>query len=170
MFLVIVPAFDWSDAIHGHNQPFIIWVEDPDNECIYHQEDFLLTKKDYMKEFINLEFAIPIQEPLPTQYMVKSLSEFWLGGDTMTEISFRHLILPEIHPPTTELLDLMPLPITALQNPAYEKLYIKMFSHFNPVQTQLFHIAYHTDHNMLCGAPTGSGMFKTTVAFLFELV
>eukprot|EP00475_Leptophrys_vorax_P017663 TRINITY_DN24265_c0_g2_i2.p1 TRINITY_DN24265_c0_g2~~TRINITY_DN24265_c0_g2_i2.p1 ORF type:complete len:876 (+),score=189.71 TRINITY_DN24265_c0_g2_i2:681-3308(+) len=75
----------------------------------------------------------------------------------MTEISFRHLILPELHPPTTELLDIMPLPVSALQNPSFERLYIKMFSHFNPVQTQLFHVAYHTDHNMLCGAPTGSG-------------
>ena len=38
------------------------------------------------------------------------------------------------------------------------------FTHFNPVQTQVFHTVYHTDHNVLLGAPTGSG--KTLAAEL----
>ena len=38
------------------------------------------------------------------------------------------------------------------------------FTHFNPVQTQIFHTVYHTDHNVLLGAPTGSG--KTLAAEL----
>ena len=38
------------------------------------------------------------------------------------------------------------------------------FSHFNPVQTQIFHTLYYTDHNVLLGAPTGSG--KTVAAEL----
>ncbi len=37
--------------------------------------------------------------------------------------------------PSAELLDLDPLPVTALQNPLYESLY--KFSHFNPIQTQV---------------------------------
>jgi len=44
------------------------------------------------------------------------------------------LILPERHPPHTELLDLDPLPVSVLDNPAYESLY--RFTHFNPIQTQ----------------------------------
>ena len=44
------------------------------------------------------------------------------------------LILPERHPPHTELLDLAPLPVSVLDNPAYESLY--RFTHFNPIQTQ----------------------------------
>lgn len=58
----------------------------------------------------------------------------------------------------SELLDLQPLPITALGNPEYESLY--KFTHFNPIQTQI----YHTDTNVLLGAPTGSG--KTIAAEL----
>lgn len=37
----------------------------------------------------------------------------------------------------TELLDLDPLPLSALANPAYEALYTGRFTHFNPIQTQV---------------------------------
>lgn len=36
------------------------------------------------------------------------------------------------------------------------------YEHFNPIQTQLFHVLYHSDESVLLGAPTGSG--KTAVA------
>lgn len=49
-------------------------------------------------------------------------------------VSFRHLILPEKYPPHTELLDLQPLPVTALGK--HGSLYEPHFSHFNPIQTQ----------------------------------
>ena len=62
----------------------------------------------------------------------------------------------------TELLDLQPLPVTALQDRRLETLY--KFTHFNPIQTQIFHTVYHTDCNVLLGAPTGSG--KTVAAEL----
>ena len=66
-----------------------------------------------------------------------------------------------------ELLDLDPLPLSALQNPAYEALYRGRFTHFNPIQTQAFHTLYHSDHPVLLGAPTGSG--KTISAELCML-
>jgi activating signal cointegrator complex subunit 3 len=37
----------------------------------------------------------------------------------------------------TELLDLDPLPLSALNNPAYEAMYTGRFTHFNPIQTQV---------------------------------
>jgi activating signal cointegrator complex subunit 3 len=69
-------------------------------------------------------------------------------------------MLPELHPPHTKLLDLHPMPVTALHNPAAQSMY--RFPFFNPIQTQAFHVLYHTDENVLLGAPTGSG--KTVVA------
>lgn len=54
----------------------------------------------------------------------------------MLPVSFRHLILPEKYPPPTELLDLQPLPITAMNNKMLEALYLDQIRVFNPIQTQ----------------------------------
>lgn len=67
----------------------------------------------------------------------------------------------------SELLDLQPLPITALGNPEYESLY--KFTHFNPIQTQIFHTLYHTDTNVLLGAPTGSGKTISAEMAMFRV-
>ena len=107
-----------------------------------------------------LVMTIPLHEPLPTQYIVRAISDRWLGSEYMLPLTFHDLILPEVYPPYTDLLEVQPLPIKALKEPLFEKLY--KFSHFNPIQTQIFHCLYHTDNNVLLGAPTGSG--KTIAA------
>ena len=113
-----------------------------------------------MKEVQELVFTIPIFEPLPPQYYVQVVSDRWLKAEATCAISFKHLILPDHHPPHTELLNLQPLPVTTLRNSQFEMLY--KFSHFNPIQSQLFHTLYYSDSNVLLGAPTGSG--KTIAA------
>ncbi|KAK4400387.1 DExH-box ATP-dependent RNA helicase DExH12 [Sesamum angolense] len=153
--LTITPDFQWDDKVHGYVEPFWIIVEDNDGEYILHHEYFML-KKQYVDEDHTLNFTIPIYEPLPPQYFINVVSDRWLGAQTVLPVSFRHLILPEKYPPPTELLDLQPLPVTALRNPAYEALY-QQFKHFNPVQTQVFTILYNSDDNVLVAAPTGSG-------------
>ena len=74
------------------------------------------------------------------------------GSQTILPVSFRHLILPEKYPPPTKLLDLQPLPVSALRNPSYEALY-QQFRHFNPIQTQVFTVLYNSDDNVLVAAP-----------------
>lgn len=49
--------------------------------------------------------------PLPRQVV----SDKWLGCEAVLPVSFRHLILPEKFSPPTELLDLQPLPVSALR-------------------------------------------------------
>ncbi|KAG4381969.1 hypothetical protein AAZX31_15G237500 [Glycine max] len=153
--LTITPDFAWDDRIHGYVEPFWVIVEDNDGEYILHHEYFML-KKQYIDEDHTLNFTVPIYEPLPPQYFIRVVSDRWLGSQTVLPVSFRHLILPEKYPPPTELLDLQPLPVTALRNPSYESLY-KDFKHFNPVQTQVFTVLYNSDDNVLVAAPTGSG-------------
>ncbi|KAM7382305.1 hypothetical protein PAMP_002043 [Pampus punctatissimus] len=160
--LIVTPDFHWNDQVHGSvGEPWWLWVEDPINDHIYHSEYFLLQKKQVVTgEPQHVVFTIPIFEPLPSQYYIKAVSDRWLGAEAVCIINFQNLILPERHPPHTELLDLQPLPVTALGNREYESLY--KFTHFNPIQTQIFHTLYHTDTNVLLGAPTGSG--KTIAA------
>lgn len=71
---------------------------------------------------------------LPQFYLFIFLS-FSQACETQLPVSFRHLILPEKYPPPTELLDLQPLPVSALRNAAFESLY-QQFPFFNPIQTQ----------------------------------
>ncbi|KMQ96180.1 activating signal cointegrator 1 complex subunit 3 [Lasius niger] len=160
--LKLIPQFRWNDKIHGKSsQAFWIWIEDPDNNFIYHHEYFILTKKmvcQYLEQ--ELVITIPLSEPLPAQYLVKATSDHWLSCETTIPLSFHDLILPETHPPHTDLLKLQPLSTNALKDPVFESLY--NFSHFNPIQTQIFHSLYHTNNNVLLGAPTGSG--KTIAA------
>ena len=161
----LYPEFRWVDRIHGAVEPFHLWVEDSDNEKIYHSEYLLLTKKQAMSgEPIVLQFSIPVFEPLPPQYWIRVVSDRWLGVQSVQPVSFDGLKLPERQAPNTELLPLSPLPLSALRNPLLESVYARSFSHFNPVQTQMFFTLYGTDHNVLLGAPTGSG--KTVAAEL----
>ncbi|GAB4820015.1 hypothetical protein N2152v2_007061 [Parachlorella kessleri] len=165
--LHITPTFHWKDNVHGTALRWLLWVEDSDNEHIYHSEMWTLTKKMMRDPGPQLvAFTVPIFEPLPSQYYIRLVSDSWLGAEALLAVSFKNLILPERHPPHTELLDLDPLPVTALGNPQYQSLY-RRFTHFNPIQTQAFHTLYHSDENVLLGAPTGSG--KTISAELCML-
>ncbi|KAI5711773.1 hypothetical protein M8J75_003022 [Diaphorina citri] len=160
--LTIKANFSWNDKNKStYAEPFWIWVEDPDSDFIYHSEYFLLSKKQVItKSEESLIMTIPLSDPLPNQYLIRAMSDRYLGSVVQHSMSFKHLIVPELHPPHTNLLELQPLPVSALQQPQYESLY--KFSHFNPIQTQIFHCLYHTDNNVLLGAPTGSG--KTIAA------
>nr|CAB3465383.1 unnamed protein product [Digitaria exilis] len=153
--LTITPDFQWDDKVHGYVEPFWVIVEDSDGECILHHEYFML-KKQYIDEDHTLNFTVPIYEPLPPQYFIRVVSDKWLGSQTILPVCFRHLILPEKYAPPTELLDLQPLPVSALRNARYEGLY-SAFKHFNPIQTQVFTVLYNSDDSVLVAAPTGSG-------------
>ena len=155
--VTLTPEFIWRDSQHGNLQRWLIWVEDPVNEHIYHTETFNLSKKQHREGKQHLAFTIPIFEPMPPQYFLRATSETWLGCETFLELSFAGLILPQKHPPHTDLLDLDPLPRSALRDENYEELYRNKFTHFNAIQTQAFHTLFHSETNVLLGAPTGSG-------------
>ncbi|NWX93829.1 U520 helicase, partial [Nothoprocta pentlandii] len=154
--LTIAPDFQWDEKVHGSSEAFWILVEDVDSEVILHHEYFLLKAKYAQDEHL-VTFFVPVFEPLPPQYFIRVVSDRWLSCETQLPVSFRHLILPEKYPPPTELLDLQPLPVSALRNSSFESLYQDKFPFFNPIQTQVFNTVYNSDDNVFVGAPTGSG-------------
>lgn len=160
--LFIIPDFKWTTEVHGDGVlTFWVWVEDPDCNTIYHSESFTITKRICMAEdMIELVFTVPLASPPPSQYLVRISSDRWMGAYHIEPINFSDLKLPESLVQHTALLPLQPLEVSVLNNELYESFY--SFSHFNPVQTQIFHCLYHTDNNVLLGAPTGSG--KTIAA------
>lgn len=159
--LTITPDFQWEDKIHAASEAFWIMVEDVDSEVVLHHEYFLLKSKFATDEHL-VKFFVPVFEPLPPQYFLRIVSDRWIGAETQLPVSFRHLILPEKNLPPTELLDLQPLPVSALRTPELEAVYQEKFRQFNPIQTQVFNAVYNSDENIFIGAPTGSG--KTTIA------
>ncbi|CAN8102332.1 unnamed protein product [Discula destructiva] len=161
--LFIFPDFRWNDAVHGNSESYYIWVENSETSEIYHHEFFLLNRRK-LNDDHELNFTIPLSDPLPNQIYVRAVSDRWLGAETVTPVSFQHLIRPDTESVYTDLLNLQPLPISALNNPGLEEIYAQRFQFFNPMQTQIFHTLYHTLANVLLGSPTGSG--KTVAAEL----
>jgi antiviral helicase SLH1 len=161
--LWLTPDFRWNDRHHGTSESFWIWVENSETSEIYHYEYFILSRRKLYDEH-ELNFTIPLTDPLPTQIYVRAVSDRWLGSETVHPISFQHLIRPDTESVYTDLLNLQPLPISALKNPLLEEVYAQRFQYFNPMQSQIFHCLYHTPANVLLGSPTGSG--KTVAAEL----
>jgi antiviral helicase SLH1 len=161
--LYLTAEFRWNDKHHGTSESYWIWVENSESSEIYHHEYFILTRKR-LYDVHELDFTIPLSDPLPTQIYVRAISDRWLGAETVAPVSFQHLIRPDTESVYTDLLDLQPLPIAALKNPLLQEIYGERFQFFNPMQTQIFHTMYHTSANVLLGSPTGSG--KTIAAEL----
>ncbi|KAL7418739.1 Pre-mRNA-splicing helicase BRR2 [Cryptotrichosporon argae] len=157
--VTITPDFVWDRDIHGATQAFWILVEDVDGEHILFHDTFLLRERFAQDEHY-VTITVPISDPVPPNYYISVISDRWLQSETRLPVSFTHLIRPEPFPPHTTLLDLQPLPVSALHNAAFESLYD--FELFNKVQTQVFQALFTTDDNVFIGAPTGSG--KTVCA------
>lgn len=161
--LFLSAEFSWNDRHHGTAESYWVWVENSETSEIYHSELFLLNRKKLYDDH-ELNFTIPLSDPTPSQIYVRAVSDRWLGAETVTPVSFQHLIRPDTESVYTDLLDLQPLPVAALKNSSLEEIYGRRFQFFNPMQTQVFHSMYHTPANVLLGSPTGSG--KTVAAEL----
>ncbi|THG98887.1 hypothetical protein EW026_g3361 [Hermanssonia centrifuga] len=154
--LTIIPDFRWDEKIHGGAESFWIIVEDVDGEIILFHDTFILRQR-YAEDEHNVTITVPMFEPVPPNYYISVISDRWLHAETRLPISFKHLILPEKFPAPTPLLDLQPLPLSALHNKEYESIYSSTLQTFNKIQTQVFQALYTTDDNVFVGAPTGSG-------------
>ncbi|XP_049849138.1 uncharacterized protein LOC126317508 [Schistocerca gregaria] len=161
--------FHWDKSVHGAVFHAWLLVHDICETTLYHQQ--LLSVHEQQRHHlppitctILLEDAIKLE-----QLVVRILSDRWLHSEAHMCINLSNLKLPDEHCPYTPLLPCEPLPLRALCRPKpwpVAQLYPSL-SYLNPLQTQCFFVAYHTNRNLLVGAPTGSG--KTLVAELATL-
>ena len=133
--LSVTPSFVWREAVHGQSMRWWIWVEDEAGERMLHSEVFTLTRKMHKEGTQHVNFTIPLFEPLPNQFFARCVSDSWLHAESFIELPLHGLTLPDKGSSHTTLLDLDPLPKSALKNEAFENMY--SFSHFNPIQTQV---------------------------------
>ena len=176
--LTLEPIFKWSKKWNGLSENF--WVIVDNKKEIIHQELFNFTPKKLdeenkkyvpkLKEVV-LSFAVPFDieqgkthARLDAIYTISIISDKWVNCSQRELIELSEIDVPQDEDIKTELLDLFPLPISALKNKDFESVFKKEFQYFNPIQTQIFYSAYHSDENLLIGAPTGSG--KTAIAEL----
>ncbi|KAL5116913.1 Pre-mRNA-splicing helicase BRR2 [Pleosporales sp. CAS-2024a] len=158
MELAIRPNFVWDDALHGTSEAFWVLVEDCDGEQILFHDQFIL-RKEYAHGEVNehaVELTVPIDEPMPPNYFITVLSDRWMASETKLAVSFQKLILPAKFPAHTPVLDLQPLPVSALKRKEYMGLY-ENIGRFNKVQTQTFNSLYTTDDSVFVGASAGIG-------------
>ncbi|KAH9988137.1 Sec63-domain-containing protein [Russula vinacea] len=154
--LSIIPDFRWDEKIHGTAETFVIMVEDVDGEIILFSDSFVLRQR-YAEDEHNVTITVPMFEPVPPNYYISIIADRWLHAETRLPVSFKHLILPEKFPQPTALLELQPLPLSALHNKEFEAIYSSSIRTFNKIQTQVFQALYTSDENVFIGAPTGSG-------------
>ena len=173
--VTLTPNFLWSKKFSNQSEPF--WVIVDNEKEIIHYEQFLLLPKQNerikTRETV-LTFAVPFDiEPgkrkahLESVYTVSIISERWIGNEISESFYLADIEVPDDQDVKTDLLNIYPLPLSVLQDKDYEKVFSDSFKFFNPIQTQIFYSVYHTDENLLIGAPTGSG--KTVIAELAML-
>ena len=176
--LTLEPTFKWSKKWNGLSENF--WVIVDNKKEIIHHELFNFTPKkldEEDKKFIPrlkevvLSFAVPFDieqgkthARLDAVYTISIISDKWVNCSQKTVIELAEIDVPQDEDVKTELLDLYPLPLSALKNKDYESVFNQSFQYFNPIQTQIFFSVYNSDENLLVGAPTGSG--KTAIAEL----
>ena len=130
----LVADFEWHGRWHGGAQSFWFWVEAADR--IYHHEHLTLSKGSYAEHRV-IETMIPTFNDSTMQYFIRIVADGWVGVELLVPVPIKNFKRPNEISPYTNLLDLTPLPTTALNNPKYEQLYTK-FDFFNPVCC-LFH-------------------------------
>lgn len=151
--MTFTPIFEWHGRWHGGAQSFWMWVENGESGKIYHYENILLSRRTF-PEPVNIEVLLPAFSPMPNHYIIRVASDYWVSCELMHSVPLTSLNMPTESTPWTDLLNLTPLPTSAVQDPQYVQLYSKIET-FNPIQTQLFHVLYHSDTPVFLGAPTG---------------
>ncbi|CAD2099732.1 DEAD/DEAH helicase, putative [Plasmodium vinckei brucechwatti] len=151
----------WSDQWNNTKEDFHIFLLNTLNNDILYFQKFTIHKKD-RKKIHDISFEFPITNIMPSQITVQFLSMNWCNLSFVHIFNTNNLFINQKINVFSEILPIAPLSTEVMNIPNYIKFF--SFKYFNPIQTQIFHAAFHTDENILLGAPTGSG--KTVIGEL----
>ncbi|CRH01535.1 DEAD/DEAH box helicase, putative [Plasmodium relictum] len=151
----------WSDQWNDIKEDFHLFLLNTLNNDILYFQKFSIHKKD-RKKIHDISFEFPLSNQMPPQITVQFLSMNWCNLSYVHIFNTNNLFINQKINIFSEILSIVPLSTQVLNNPNYIKFF--SFKYFNPIQTQMFHATFHTDENILLGAPTGSG--KTVIGEL----
>lgn len=152
--------FQWNNAVHGFTEPFWVWIEDGETANIFQHQTVIFKPNSFQ---IDVEFVVPIRSNIPSTYMVKVLSDRWVGSEEEIEISLENLVMPAEPEPSTPLLSIPYLNLSnVLKNLGFSATCLDRFSSYNNIQSQVFWPLYHSDESILLAAPSGCG--KSTIS------
>ncbi|SBS86872.1 RNA-helicase, putative [Plasmodium ovale curtisi] len=151
----------WSDQWNYLQENFHLFLLNTLNNDILYFQKFTIHKKD-RKKIHDISFEFPICNQMPPQITAQFMSMNWCNLSYIHIFNTNNLFINQKVNIFSEILPLIPLSTQILKNPNYIKFF--SFKYFNPIQTQMFHSTFHTDENILLGAPTGSG--KTVIGEL----
>ncbi|KAJ9110457.1 hypothetical protein QFC19_001583 [Naganishia cerealis] len=147
--------FVWNANVHGGAEPFYVWIEDETGMTIYQSQHVLFRQST---KTIDLEFVVPVLSEIPSNITVRVISDRWVGSEDDMSIDLTNLVMPARKCQYTPLLDLPLLSLnSAFGTSPLRDAYSRLFTTFNPIQTQAFWTLFHTDSNVLLSAPSVSG-------------
>lgn len=164
-------SFTWHDALHGRVEHWWLWIEDLEEDRIYHSQKILLTKKQVQslneevytgdgersRRTLDFKFTVAVFDPPSAQYWVRVESDRWhTGGGSQAVLSVASLQLPTESKLKSEHLQTPPASVMS-SLPPQEAALFNNFSRFTPIQTQILKLARHAYDNILVSAPSGSG-------------
>ncbi|EUD69534.1 adenosinetriphosphatase [Plasmodium inui San Antonio 1] len=151
----------WSDQWNDIQENFHLFLLNTLNNDILYFQKFSIHKKD-RKKIHDISFEFPLSNQMPPQITVQFLSMNWCNLSYVHIFNTNNLFINQKINIFSEILPVIPLSTQILKIASYIKFF--PFRYFNPIQTQMFHATFHTDENILLGAPTGSG--KTVIGEL----
>ena len=148
-------AFNWNSKIHGHVEPFWLWVEDHEALNIL-QLSHLIFRQSTNFTDVDFVISIPTHKP-PPSVTIRYVSDRWMGAEEEVVVSLEDLVMPSSSESHTPRLDIPFLPLSVLHSPPLVEVLSRRVRGFNAIQSQVFwSIAKTRLHALLC-APTGCG-------------
>lgn len=146
---------EWDKVINGSAENFWLLVSDADNELLLHSEHFSLHQYQAKNGSVRqLQFLVPLTDPLPPVYYIKLMSDRWLQCEHTVPISFKNLVLPDKFAASLELNEEAYVETRSLNFTEAQKLYESDgITEFPAVVAAVFKQVYRSSEDLLVALP-----------------